>query len=58
VEIVSNALSEVNGETLVEIIEITVDERRGDSAKGHAADFLEEHSPISFDDGFDDTTLN
>ena len=58
VEIVSNALSEVDGETLVEVIKITVDERRWDSAKSHGSDFLEEHGPISFNDGFDDTTLN
>jgi len=58
VEIVSNALSEVNGKTLVEIIKITVDERRGDSTKSHRTDLLEEHSPISFNDRFDDTTLN
>jgi len=58
VEIVSNALSEVNGKTLVEVVKITVDERRGDSTKGHGAEFLKEHAPISFNDGFDDTTLN
>jgi len=57
-EIVSNALSEMNSQALVKIIKVTVDERSGNSTKCHASDLLEEHTPVHLNNGLYYTSLN
>jgi len=57
-EVMSNTLSEMNSQTLVKEIKVTVNERSWDGAKSHASNFLQEHAPVHLNNGLYNTSLN
>jgi hypothetical protein len=58
VEIGGEALSEVDCESLVEEIEVAVDEGGGDGAEGEAENLLDELVVVKCDDGSDDSSVD